>query len=238
MFEEREILCDCIKQYIKIANINNNKLSDYFCIISFLNILKEQYPNYSKDFNYYLNFFDNAGILKEYKKNDIVYTTYKLYGISPDIANDIKTNFIEKCSSRYINFMVAIAICGKPVDAHSRYILQDIYSWNYTTFTKQKIYYIELYLKKGLDTNCFINKCTSRKKLKRMHLSLLYSRLGDGYNKLHMLKKAEYYYKKAIRLDNYYYKKIITFYKQNKNTKKMMNYLNKEKKEKINKFFW
>lgn len=230
MFNEKEILCNCVEQYINIANKNNNKLSDYFCIISFLNILKEQYPSYSKDFNRYLNFFDTAGILKKYKKDDIVYSTYKLYGISPDVANDIKMGFVDGCSSRYINFMIAIAICGKPTNAHSRYILQDIYSWNYTAFAKQKIYYIELYLKMGLDPNLFINKIVSRREIKKIHLSLLYSRLGDSYNKIHMFEKAETYYKKAVKLDDYYYKKIISFYKQNKKTKKMVDYLTNEKK--------
>ena len=72
-YNEKQILLDSIEQYIIIANSNQDKFNDYLCIISFINILKEQYPEYSSEFNVYLKEFENKGITKYYYQDDIVY---------------------------------------------------------------------------------------------------------------------------------------------------------------------
>lgn len=223
-YNEKQILLDSIEQYIIIANSNQNKFNDYLCIISFINILKEQYPEYSSEFNVYLKEFENKGITKYYYQDDIVYKSYRKYGISPCKANEIKQGYISGCTSRYINFMIAILVCGKPKDSYSRYIMFDIYRWNYTGFYKQRIYYGLKYLKGGLCNDFYNNSLKS----KNSHLALIYETLAEAHSKENK-KEAEYYHKKAVNFSDIYYKNLILFYKRNYGYDSIINYLKKER---------
>lgn len=219
-FEEKYILCDCIENYIEIANINNNTLYDYHCIISFIEILKEQYPIYKQSLNKYLKDFKNNGFLDDYCKTDIVYKTYKKYGINPAIANDIKSGFVEGCPSRYINFMIAIVVCGQPKSSYSRMVLSEIYNWNYTCFYKQVIYYNELYLKKGLYYKLFLRKSISILELRKYHLNNIYHYLGKAYEKSKNFNNSLYYYTKSGNEQD-----IINLYFRNKKYNEILEYI-------------
>lgn len=221
-YTEKEILCNTIENYIELANTNKNTLSDYLCIISLIKIWKSQYKEYVKEFDEYLKIFEKQGLLNIYKQDDIVFTTYQKFGINPKIANEIKRGFIEGCTSRYINFMIAITVCGKPNSSYSRIVLAEIYNWNFSIFNKQAIYYANLCL---MDND---------KDIRVLELN------AKNYEKNKQYDIAITYYKKILKISKnpYYIKKISSVYKRKSGINSALMFLSEEKtKFKFNKAF-
>lgn len=231
---EKDILCDCIEQYIEIANKNPNTLNSYCLIIAFLFQLKEHYPQYDYCFNKYINLFNDEGILRYYTENktqNIADIYFKKYADDITKADEIIHGYIHGCSNRFFNFMIAIGIIGPPNSKDKRLLLAKAYSWNSYAFVKQSIYYTDLCLKD--------NK-------------------GDSFllelNAENYLKSKEYgislnYYKKALAISNnsYLYKRIISVYRKaddldgairflNGEKRSFKNLFNKERKNDINKY--
>lgn len=162
---EKEILTNAIENLINIANKNKDTTNDYLSIISLINLWKKQYKQYAKSFDKYLSLFKEKGVLDLYeqkKQENIAYYMFENYAKyrNPKLAeqlmgfrpgNEELTQYLwSKCSSRYMFFTICIGICGKPQDSISRYLHAEIYSWNFTSFYEQKIYYIKLYLRNKL----------------------------------------------------------------------------------------
>lgn len=212
---ERNILCDCIENYINIANKNNTTLDDYFSIIAFINILKKQYPNYIDDFNKYIYIFDNTGIIELYNKNNtnIAKKYFCLYEGNDDKAYEIINGFIPNCSNRFINFMIAIGICGPPTTVRKKHILSQAYSWNSYSFAWQSIYYTNL--------------CLEEEKNNLYLLELN----ADNYLKVRDYGTAINYYKYVLKKSKsnlYLYKKIAIAYRRNNQKEEAISFLKKE----------
>lgn len=216
---EKKLLCDTIEQYINIANVNNNMLDDYVSIIAFIIILKKQYPKYSKSFDYYLNMFNSKGFIKYYNNNtnNIAKKYFSLYENNINKAEEIINGFIPNCSNRFINYMIGIGICGKPIDKKRKLLLAKAYSWNSYVFANQAIYYTDLSLNDNKNDTWLLEL--------------------NGYNylKIKDYDKALKYYKKALKKSNnsYLYKKIVNIYKRKKDLDGAISFLSLEKHKKI-----
>lgn len=213
--EEQRLLCDVIENYIEIANINNSTLDDYISIIAFLYILRKQYPCYSDSFDKYLSIFEEKGIVKKYfKSNSNIAKIYLTkYEGNLKKADDIIHGFIPGCSNRFINFMIAIGICGKPTDNLRKQLLARAYSWNSYSFAKQAIYYTNLCLNDNkYDTNLLIQN-------------------AENYLKIKDYDKALEYYKKALNKSkfDYLYNRIVNVYKKQKKIDDAIIFLKSEK---------
>lgn len=213
---EKEILCNCIENYIELANTNGNIIDDYYSIISFIKTLQNQYNEYSNDFEKYLKIFKENGILDSYnlQNNNIAQKYFLKYGINLQKSYELLTGFAEGCKSRYINFLIVIGLCGKPLSKESRKILAMAYSWNMYLFANQSIYYTELYLKDNPHDSNFL------------------SMNADNYFKLKRYEESIYYLKLALKYskDSYPYKKIINIYKRQKDLNGAIKFLKNEKK--------
>jgi hypothetical protein len=231
---EKDILCDCIEQYIEIANKNPNTLNSYCLIIAFLFQLKKQYPQYDYYFAKYINSFKDKGILEYYTENkdkniaDIYFTKYT-GNITK--ADGIINGYIHDCPNRFFNFMIAIGIIGSPNSEDKRLLLAKAYSWNSYVFVKQSIYYTDLCLKNNKN-DAFLLELNAENHLKKREYDISLN-----------------YYKKALAISNnsYLYKRIISVYKKDNNLdgaieflkrekKSFKNLFNKERKNDINKY--
>lgn len=214
---EKDILCNCIEQYIEIANKNPSTLNSYCLIIAFLFQLKKQYPQYNYFLNKYINLFNDKGILKYYAENkaeNIADIYFKKYAGDITKADEIIHGYIHMSPNRFFNFMIAIGIIGPPNSKDKRLLLAKAYSWNSYAFVKQSIYYTDLCLKDNKNDSFLLE-----------------------LNAKNYLKSKEYgislnYYKKALAISNnsYLYKRIISVYRKAGNLDGAIRYLKEEKK--------
>lgn len=197
---EKEILCDCIEQYIEIANKNNNTLDDYISIIALIIQYKKQYPKYKKEFDYYIENFKQQGIYQEYINNqtNITKIYFNKYRTNPSFVEDNIFGYVKGCSSRFMFNLLLLGLIGNPKTAQQRYLLATIFERNSYSFYKQMIYYANLYLNNKLYLNPIKHDIRFKKEknyLINMHKKRFYNMLGTGYEKSKNFEQAFYYYK-------------------------------------------
>jgi len=178
-YTEKEILCDLIEKYIEIANINDSTLDDYVSVISLIKMLQLQYKEYSNDFQKYIYKFEKKGILSEYQKyfKNVPKQIFEKNDWQPNIklADDMLYGFFNGCTSRFMHFLIIFGLCGKPVTKKQKCIMAHLFETNSVAFSKQTIYYLNLYFKSGVisTNNPFVKKSTLIKLEKKRFYKLL-----------------------------------------------------------------
>lgn len=190
--EEIKILCNCVENYIEIANLNSNTLDDYFSIIALIKMFEHQYRNYSSHFKPYLDKFKDNGILDEYYKNkkNIAKKVFEKYGTNTKKAREFLFKFVEGTNSRFISYLIMIGLCGPPTTPLARYVLATIYNHNSSLFNKQAIYYTQLYINKKLCKEEFIYDLRGVTLAKKLHILNFYKFLGIAYERNNQLGLA------------------------------------------------
>lgn len=191
-YNEKFILCNCIENYIEIANKNSDKKDDYFSIIALIYMFRKQYPEYIEDLNVYLDKFHEGNILEDYYFNEtnIAKKMFTKYGTNPKKAREYLFGFVNGCNSRFMSYLVMIGLCGKPTTPLARFVLATIYNYNSSMFCKQAIYYTTLYLNNELCESEYKNDLRGEKKAKKYHLAFLYKDLGIAYERNKDYEKA------------------------------------------------
>lgn len=162
--------------------------------------------------------FWNEKIQKYYSQDKNVAQLYfKKFKTNLDKAGDIAHGFIPQCKSRYINYLIAIGLCGKPINKKGRLLLAQIYSWNFYSFANQSIYYTNLCIEKD-GINGYLAELN-----------------GENYLKIKKYDTAIDYYKTSLKLTNniYLLKKITLAYRRNKQKEKAISFLKKERKKRL-----
>lgn len=220
-YTEKEILIDCIENYIEIANINENTFDDYISIIALLYQLKKQYNEYNDIFDDYLNKFRQKGILDKYnkQKNNTAKKYFEKFGTNPEKVKEVLFNFVDGANSRFLSYLIMIGMNGKPTTPLSRYNLAIIYSFNSSKFCKPAIYYISLYLNNRLYDKDYKNDLRGVHLAKKSHLLMMYNHLGKAYENNKEYNKALTIFKKHNK-KNRFKKDILRVTKKMKNVHK------------------
>lgn len=150
-FNEEEILCDLIENYIELANASKSTLDEYISIIALIKMIIPQYKKYYKRLNLYLNKFEENGIVNEYEKckTNIAKNIFSENDFKPNIelADKRLYNFFDGCTDWGMHYLIIYGLCGKPITPKQRYIMAKLFQGNYYCFYKQKRYYSMLALK-------------------------------------------------------------------------------------------
>jgi len=220
---EKEILCDLIKKYIEIANKNNTTIDDYMSIIALIKTLQIEYKEYAGDFQKYLDLFKKNGILDEYQsyfksvpKQIFINNHFKK---NIDLAYNMLYDFFEGCTSRFMHFLIIFGLCGKPITKKQKYIMAHLFEANSASFSKQTIYYTNLYLKSGLLISNNNYSFLERMNTPKMEQYRFYKLLSEAY-----IKEKDYL--KAIDCLNIAIKKVKSLYKTMLNKKVIIKNLN------------
>ena len=184
-YNEKEILCNVIDTYINIAKVNNNSLDDYISIIALIKMFQKQYKKYYNSFNKYIIMFKENGQYYKYikSKSNLAKKYFKKYGTNPRIAYNYLYSYIPESPSRFIHYLILIGLTGKPKTKFQYHILSTIYNANSVSFYKQRIYYNELYIYKGMYRTGY-ETYSKKYQIARLsyYLGDAYKRAGDYYN--------------------------------------------------------
>ena len=200
---EREVLCDLIEKYINIANENNTTLNDYISIIALIKMLQVQYKEYAKDFQKYIDMFRENGILDEYQlyfkstpKKIFIQNNFKP---NPELAQNMLYEYFEGCTSRFMNYLILFGLCGKPITKKQRYIMAHIFEGNSNSFSKQTLYYTNLYLENGVFVNLYNLTFFEKIKHENSEKYQMYKQLAEACIKEKQYNNAILNYRKAIK---------------------------------------
>lgn len=200
-YTEKEILCDLIENYITVANQNDTTLDDYISIISLIKVLQNEYKEYNKYFQKYIEIFREKGILDEYRtyqkskpKQIFIENNFKE---NTKLAEKMLYGWFDGCTSRPMHLMIIFGLCGNPTTKKQKYIMAQLFEANWSIFNKQKQYYTKLYLNVGVNADGIWNSHKEKEDYINAQYYAKYKTLAtssnnkDDYEK-YMLKAKEY----------------------------------------------